>query len=80
MNVNRLDIETLRLVAAGHKTNTELCKATGIGRRAMYERLQRLLAAGLIVGRTSIRDTRMTLYTLPEVTPAARQEAVLAEA
>lgn len=48
----------------GPMTNKDLVERTGLARRTLGRTLQRLVAAGLVQRRPSLRDTRRFYYAL----------------
>lgn len=53
------------------RTNKALQRETGLPRRTLYTALKRLKQEGLVQQQISLRDTRQTLFWLPDDVGAA---------
>jgi DNA-binding MarR family transcriptional regulator len=58
-----------QIATAGPLTNKDLVECTGLARRTLGRTLQRLLEAGFVERKPSLRDTRRFYYFLGEQTP-----------
>lgn len=58
-----------QIAASGPLTNKDLVERTGLARRTLGRTLSRLLAAGFVERKASLRDTRRFYYFLGDNTP-----------